>query len=204
MKIAALFRVMLKTRSLIRRGITGLLILLVSGVLLPVTSEFFIELAKEQKFYDQPSAKVANAMNWLASATDNWWFVFILGATVGGSAFMWVDYFLRRRELSRDRPPSKTFYQQEYRNQIVEIDDKAFVQCTFDTVTLHYDGGVFKFDECKFKNTQKCQISSASTAVQQTLELMRLFKVPGDKISIKKYSPEQAESVLGKPFEPKP
>jgi len=89
-------------RQAIRRAVTTILAVLVTFVLAPVVSEFFIKLAEERGYYDQPSAKVASAMETLALITESWWFLVALGYVAGGASFMWIDYFLRRTERQRD------------------------------------------------------------------------------------------------------
>lgn len=84
-------------RRLIRLGMGYALVLFIC----PVIAEFGIELAKELGAYSQPSQKVASVLGWISTLTGQWWFAFAFGFVAGGTLFMWVDFFLRRRETPK-------------------------------------------------------------------------------------------------------
>lgn len=88
-------------RALLRKALSGLTGLFLLFVVAPVVSEFFIELAKEQGAYTNPSEKVASAVDWLATITENWWFAFVFGFVSGGTLFMWADHIIRNNRGSR-------------------------------------------------------------------------------------------------------
>jgi len=89
---------MWSSRKIIRWAITGVVAIAVPGVIYPVVSEFFIELAREWGWYETPSAKVAAMTGWLSVAQQTWVYVGTAALT-GLAAGLWLDSFLRRREV---------------------------------------------------------------------------------------------------------
>jgi hypothetical protein len=75
------------------------------GIALAIAAEFFIELARENGWYSNPSAKVGWAMSALSSLVANTWFMVSAGVVFGLTAGLWVDSVLRRfeKEPSVDR-----------------------------------------------------------------------------------------------------
>lgn len=88
-------------RRLLRRLVTAIASGLAIVVLYPVTSEFFIELAREWGWYEKPSHRLDVAMSAFSSFVSETWFFATTTFFVGLAVGMWVDTFLRRREGSQ-------------------------------------------------------------------------------------------------------
>lgn len=82
---------MQRTRQILRIAVTISLVLLI----LPIGSEFFIELARERGVYENPTATITSAVPNLAALTASWWFALALGFFAGATAALWLDYWLR-------------------------------------------------------------------------------------------------------------
>ena len=94
---------MQKARKFIRIATTWILVGFALTILASVVGEFFIELAKEQGLYENPSAKVASMMSLLAEIVRSWWFILALGVFLGAVVALWSDYFLRRADAPANR-----------------------------------------------------------------------------------------------------
>jgi hypothetical protein len=58
----------------------------------------------------------------------------------------------------------------------VQLDGNAFTDCTFDNVTLKFDGQApFRFTNDHFENRSKFQITSNNPVIKSTLELIGVF-----------------------------
>lgn len=68
-------------------------------VIFPVGGQFFVSLAEERGFYKNPGAKVALIAGWLEWIVANSWFHWIGGAALGFALGVWLDSFVRRREI---------------------------------------------------------------------------------------------------------
>lgn len=77
-------------------------IVLLPLVIIPVASEFFIELARELGVYDHPSERVASVSSFLAEITAHSWFPWIGGMIFGFALGTWTDWLLRRQERRRE------------------------------------------------------------------------------------------------------
>ncbi len=75
-------------------------------------------------------------------------FAFLLGAT----AALWAEFFLRKRLFNVLLRNSKEILEnKKFRHERVIIDNKSFRGCTFEGVTLVYEGqGLFDFIGCHF------------------------------------------------------
>ncbi len=77
-----------------RKLLGWLLTALTAGMIIPVIGEFFVELAKERGWYDQPGAKVSFIVECLSAITDLPGFYTALGFVAGGWFFYWVFHRL--------------------------------------------------------------------------------------------------------------
>jgi hypothetical protein len=68
------------------------------AVLYPVVGEFFISLAREYGWYDNPGARLGTAMSAVSVITGHALFAWLGGIIVGFTAGLWADYFFRSRE----------------------------------------------------------------------------------------------------------
>lgn len=82
---------MRRARQILRIAVTILLVLLI----LPIGSEFFIEMARERGVYENPTATITSAVTTLAALTTSWWYALALGFVAGSTAALWLDYWLR-------------------------------------------------------------------------------------------------------------
>lgn len=60
--------------------------------------QFFIALADERGWYQNPSRRLAAMMDVMAAIADSSWFHWIGGAVVGLAIGLWLDRLLRKRE----------------------------------------------------------------------------------------------------------
>jgi hypothetical protein len=63
-----------------------------------------------------------------------------------------------------------------FKNETVQLDGNAFIDCTFDNVTLKFDGQApFRFTNDHFENRSKLQITSSNPVIKSTIELIGVF-----------------------------
>jgi len=80
--------------------------------------------------------------------------------------------------LANFRPdfPLKEIREKTFKNETVELDGNAFIDCTFDNVTLKFDGQApFRFTNSHFDNRSKYQITSNNPVISSTIELIGVF-----------------------------
>lgn len=93
------------------RGILTILAFVLGTAFLVPIIQINVEEWAKARGYDQFMIKHWNpVMDWLASYTQTLWFTNILGFVVGGTVFLWADWFLRSRqkaliETSSSSPP---------------------------------------------------------------------------------------------------
>jgi hypothetical protein len=92
---------MSRLRSLLRWLFVAVFSAMLLGITAGIVGEFFIELGKENGWYDSPSQRLDAAMTALSTFVTQTWFLvgtaFFAGLTVGA----WLDHFLRKRGARR-------------------------------------------------------------------------------------------------------
>lgn len=83
-----------------RRMLRNLSALAVVLVILPVASEFFIELARSYGLFNDPQAKLRGFLDSITVIASHWLYPWIAGGTVGLCVGVWLDSALRRSEKS--------------------------------------------------------------------------------------------------------
>jgi hypothetical protein len=88
-------------RRRLRWTATAIASVLAAIFIVPLASEFVIEIAREQGLFKHPTATLEAAMNWLSSIGQSWWFALFLGFFVGATAAFWIgEWFPRRTPAS--------------------------------------------------------------------------------------------------------
>jgi hypothetical protein len=64
----------------------------------PVAGEFFVELAREQGWYDRPSDRLAQMSASLSALGQADWFHWVGGWVIGLACGLWLDALLKRRQ----------------------------------------------------------------------------------------------------------
>jgi hypothetical protein len=82
------------TRWLLVTVAFGLLLAIVAGVV----GEFFIEWAREQGWYDDPSQRLDAAMSAVSAFVSQTWFIAVTAFFAGLALGVWLDLFLRSAE----------------------------------------------------------------------------------------------------------
>jgi len=84
-----------------------LLLVITSIIVLPVASQFAIELADDFGIFGQP---VDSAVNFLLAITDNSTFWAVLWVMLGFTSGVWFEYFVRQLKITIIRPdiPTRT------------------------------------------------------------------------------------------------
>jgi hypothetical protein len=80
--------------------------------------------------------------------------------------------------LANFRPefPFKQIQGKTFKNETVQLDGNAFIDCTFDNVILKFDGQApFSFTNDHFVDRSKIAIVSNNPAIKETLGLMGAF-----------------------------
>ncbi|MBQ2262604.1 MAG: hypothetical protein II336_14700 [Loktanella sp.] len=84
-------------------------------------------------------------------------FIFALG----GTCALWLQHFFRQRFPAQFNIATKTIKNQTFRHQEIVVDGKRFLGCTFDGVTLVYQGtGWFHFEQNKFMGSFSLKVDS--------------------------------------------
>jgi hypothetical protein len=104
---AGIVRRMWNFRKIIRMAATSVAAIAFSGLVYPVVSEFFIELAREHGWYDKPSDKVAAMTEWLSFVRETWFIASSTGV-IGFALGVWVDAILRRSESIQPKTGENT------------------------------------------------------------------------------------------------
>jgi hypothetical protein len=98
-------------RRLSRRLLTSISFLFLFAIIGAVVAEFIIELFKEWKWYDQPSARLGAIVTALSDFATQTWFLVTTAFLVGITAGLWLDSLLRRapglESLDADQIPSE-------------------------------------------------------------------------------------------------
>jgi hypothetical protein len=87
-------------RKTVRVLATGTFVLLLA----PVVGDFFVEIARENGFYNNATAKVQAVVDWLQSIFGEQGFFWLLFGIGGLAAGLWLDVLLKRREPERPDP----------------------------------------------------------------------------------------------------
>jgi hypothetical protein len=80
--------------------------------------------------------------------------------------------------LANFRPdfPLKEIREKTFKNETVQLDGNAFIDCTFDNVILKFDGQApFRFTNDHFENRSKIQITSNNPVISSTIALIGVF-----------------------------
>jgi hypothetical protein len=80
--------------------------------------------------------------------------------------------------LANFRPdfPLKEIREKTFKNETVQLDGNAFIDCTFDNVILKFDGQApFRFTNDHFENRLKLGITSNNPVIKSTIELVSVF-----------------------------
>jgi hypothetical protein len=85
-------------RRLSRRLSASLTFLFLFAIAGALVAEFFIELGKEQGWYQQPAQRVEAAMTAFSVFVTQTWFLVLAAALTGLTAGLWSDVALRKRE----------------------------------------------------------------------------------------------------------
>ena len=76
----------------------------------------------------------------------------------------------------RDDYPLKEIRAKTFKNETVQLDGNAFIDCTFDNVTFKFDGEApFGFTNDHFSPNSKYAITSNNPVVKATIGLMSAF-----------------------------
>jgi len=73
-------------------------------IFVPILGGFVSEWAKEQGWYEHPTARVDAVMTWLVNIAFHPAYLFIAGLVLGLAIGMWLDLLLRRRVFTFRRP----------------------------------------------------------------------------------------------------
>ena len=84
-------------RRILRWTATAFASVMAVIIVVPLASEFVIEIAREQGVFNKPTAKVRAVVDWLSSISQLWWFAFVLGFFVGATAAFWAAEWFSRR-----------------------------------------------------------------------------------------------------------
>jgi hypothetical protein len=154
--------------------------------LIPIVSEFFIEWAREQGLYSQPSAKVGTLVDLLPSILDRPYFPWIVGALSAALALL-LDSWLRNNE--RRQPPAgmqsaapvvlTEVRNRIFRDETVVLDGHRYVSCTFTRVTLQWNGGKFTVDDPKWEGGYNFVTTNA--LISDTMDILRWLKMTDEK-----------------------
>jgi hypothetical protein len=89
---------MVTIRAKIRWFLAGIFVLVLVPIAVSVVGEFFIEWAKEQGYYNNPSRRlsaIVTALTWFANQP---WFLYPATALGGLTIGVWLDFLLRKKE----------------------------------------------------------------------------------------------------------
>lgn len=70
--------------------------------------QFFIALADERGWYQNPSSRLAAMMDIVATVASSSWFHWIGGTIVGFSIGVWLDFLLKRKDVFSTATPAKS------------------------------------------------------------------------------------------------
>lgn len=90
-------------RRFIRWFATAVMAGLVLAIVFGVVGEFFIELARERGYYDNPSERMDTVMTAISAFVTRTWFLVLTGAVAGFAGGGWLDTVLRRKDTPVDR-----------------------------------------------------------------------------------------------------
>jgi hypothetical protein len=120
----------------------------------------------------------------------------IIGPAAGGMALAEQSANMQSLANFREDYPFKEYRGMTYKDETVQIDGKNFIDCTFDNVTLRFEGKApFRFTNDHF--TEKFAFASNNPVVKSTMALLGAFYKNG-KYRSDSTEPKQTETTLGK------
>ncbi len=139
---------MRRARQILRWSVTSLFAL----SLLPVIN-LNIERLAEVKGWDQILSERWDAIiSAVASIAENPWFLVVLGVALGGTLFMWIDYFLRRNATApaelRHVSELDVVANKVFEATSLQIDGRRFINCTFKDTLIQWEGSEFRMEGC--------------------------------------------------------
>ena len=76
---------------------------LAAVIFVPILGGFFSELAKEQGWYEHPTARVETVMSWLSGIAFHPAYLFAAGLVLGLALGMWMDLVIRKPKTQEER-----------------------------------------------------------------------------------------------------
>ena len=102
---AGILGIMGTYRKVVRWLLVGVLLATAIAVISGVFGEFFIEWAREQHYYENPSQKLDAAMKAFSEFVTQPWFLLLAALLAGLTVGAWIDVLLRRAEARiRENP----------------------------------------------------------------------------------------------------
>lgn len=85
-------------RSYVRRIALSLVTAVLTIVVVPLAGQFFISLAEERGWYQNPGARLNAVIAFFAAIASSPSFHWVGGAIIGFAAGVWFDAILKRRD----------------------------------------------------------------------------------------------------------
>lgn len=152
-------------------------------------------------FLQTPAAKLAEKLNFDTILSDQWeplmsllsslsgnpWYIFIAGVIIGFPIALWLEFTLRRKEVSPSASDEMKSFEnvtpiinKVFRNQEIVLDNKKYIHCKFYNVTVMYDGGPLEFSNNEiygmfFKIGTK---DFRASSMMRFLQEFNLLKIP--------------------------
>lgn len=168
-----------------------------------VVSAFFIELAREWGWYDEPSQRLGAAMSAFNSIVSQPWFVVIAVFFIGLAIGLWLHLiFLSRskRQYSAEAPSDlpnvddlPVVANEMFKSVIVPIDGIRFINCIFDDTLIQWEGGAFRFDGCHVGNNN--HFLTHNRQLQTMLELARRIGMLNEE-KLKRLQGDTAQAMM--------
>jgi hypothetical protein len=138
--------------------------------------------------------KVADALPDLSSVVGNQWFSPMLWASGGIAVGLWLDAIIKwptgehpassipsdlssisvRFPTTDWSAPLKSVFKEHYKDRTVKLDGNEFIECTFENVTLIYDGTrPARITNCK--RNPNVTLETGNPIVNNTVEILAAF-----------------------------
>jgi len=102
------------------KSIKGILTILLVFVVSPVVAEFFIELAREQGIYNNPTGTLETAVSWL---TNNAYFWFLLPLLAGATIATWINSWITSWKEKAAKIPAELAHNISKVRELIDIVD---------------------------------------------------------------------------------
>jgi hypothetical protein len=136
-----------------------------------------IEIVSSERGYDKLlSQHWSEILDWLA--VNGFWLSLATAALIGGAVALWINVILQpsaeagESETDAIEQEWQNFTGRTFRNEVVMLDYRSYIGCTFYNVTFVYDGGPTRLERNEIHGAM---IRSKNSEINSAIQLLHEF-----------------------------